>query len=367
MKPMRSIPAVRCLSVFGLLLALLGAQPGCAGDSSGAGATTILNVSYDPTREFYKEFNQEFARHWKAKTGLEVAVQQSHGGSGSQSRAVIDGLQADVVTLALAFDIDAIAEHARLLPPDWQARLPHNSAPYVSTLAFLVRKGNPKAIRGWEDLSREGVSVITPNPKTSGVARWNYLALWGFALRRSLGPEFAARLGDPAHAAAAEAAEREARAFVEAVYRNVPVLDRGARGATNTFIQRRIGDVLINWENEILLGARELDRDGLEIVVPSVSILAEPTVALIDANVDRRGTRAVAQAYLEHLYSEAGQEIAGRHFYRPAVSERAREKYRDQFPTLELFSVDGVFGGWSKAHRAHFADGGTFDQIYRPR
>ncbi len=339
---------------------LLGCEPGQRGGA-------LLNVSYDPTREMYQEFNEAFARHWKETTGESIAIQQSHGGSGSQSRAVIDGLQADVVTLALAFDVDAIAEHAGLLPADWQTRLPHNSAPYTSTLAFLVRKGNPKNVRTWEDLGRSGVEVITPNPKTSGVARWNYLALWGHALRRELGDGWVAKVSDPAHAGEVAAAERAAQEFVAAVYRNVPVLDRAARGATNTFIQRRMGDVLINWENEALLGAAELDAAGVELVVPPVSILAEPVVALVDRNVDRKGTRAVAQAYLEYLYSEEGQDIAGRNYYRPAVSEAAQEKYRDRFPELELFTVDDVFGGWAAAHARHFADGGTFDQIYQPR
>jgi sulfate/thiosulfate transport system substrate-binding protein len=347
-----------------LALAML-ALSGCGGQAD-EGQVTILNVSYDPTRELYREFNDAFARHWKETTGRTVVVQQSHGGSGSQSRAVIDGLEADVVTLALAFDIDAIAEHAGLLPTDWQSRLPNNSAPYTSTLAFLVRKGNPKNIRSWDDLTRPDVEVITPNPKTSGVARWNYLAMWGFALRRELGPDFIARLGDAASAGAVAAAQAKAQEYVAAVYRNVPVLDRAARGATNTFIQRRIGDVLINWENEILLGGRELDEAGLEIVVPPVGIVAEPTVALVDRNVDRKGTREVAQAYLEYLYSEVGQDLAGRYYYRPAVSEAAMAKYRDQFPDLELFTIDAVFGGWASANRVHFADGGTFDQIYRP-
>ncbi len=381
-------------------LILSGCISGCTRAEGDEAAVTLLNVSYDPTRELYREFNARFAEHWYGETGRRVTVQMSHGGSGSQARAVIDGLEADVVTLALAFDVDAIAEHtgllpadwqdhlphnsapytstlalafdvdaiaehAGLLPPDWQARLPENSAPYTSTLALLVRKGNPKSIHDWDDLARSGVEVITPNPKTSGVARWNYLALWGAALRRELGPQFVETLGDPDHAAEVAAAQEKARVFVAAVYRNVPVLDSGARAATNTFVQRRIGDVLINWENEILLGSRELDEAGLEVVVPPVSILAEPTVALVDRNVDRRGTRAAAQAYLEFLYSPLGQDLAGRHYYRP-VSDEARAKYHDQFPDIDLFTVDAVFGGWQEANRVHFADGGTFDQIYRP-
>ncbi len=326
----------------------------------------LLNVSYDPTRELYREFNAEFARYWKEKTGQTVIVQQSHGGSGSQARAVIDGLAADVLTLALAADIDAVAEHGKLLPADWQGKLPHNNAPYSSTLAFLVRKGNPKNIRNWDDLIREDVKVITPNPKTSGVARWNYLAIWGFALKRELGETYIAKLTAPAYAAEVAAAQEKAKAFTAKVYKNVPVLDSGARGSTNTFIQRKIGDVLINWENEALLGSKELDAAGVELVVPPVAIKAEPTVALVDKHVDKKGTRAVAQAYLEYLYSPIGQDIAGRNFYRPSSSE-ALAKYAHQFPTLELFTIDDVFGGWTGANRDHFADGASFDQIYQPK
>jgi len=343
------------------------AHPNGVADRGSARSVTILNVSYDPTRELYREFNDAFAKHWKETKGQTVTIQQSHGGSGSQSRAVIDGLEADVVTLALAFDIDAIAEHAGLLPQDWQGRLPHNNAPYASTLAFLVRKGNPKNIRTWEDLARPDVQVITPNPKTSGVARWNYLAMWGYALRRELGDDWIAKLNDPAYASKMASAQQAAQAYVAAVYRNVPVLDRAARGATNTFIQRRIGDVLINWENEALLGSAELDAAGVELVVPPVSILAEPVVAVVDRNVDRHGTRKVAQAYLEYLYTEVGQDIAGRNYYRPVASEAAQQKYRDLFPKLELFTINEVFGGWGPANQTHFRDGGTFDQIYRPR
>ena len=280
---------------------------------------------------------------------------------------MIDGLDADVVTLALAFDVDAIAAHTDLIASDWQGRLPHNSAPYTSTLVFLVRKGNPKNIHGWEDLTRNGIQVITPNPKTSGVARWNYLAIWGYALRRELGDGWVAKLGDPTQTQQVAAAQRAAKEYVTAVFRNVPVLDRAARGATNTFIQRRIGDVLINWENEALLGAAELDAAGVELVVPPVSILAEPVVAVVDGNADRKGTREVAQAYLEYLYSEVGQDLAGKYYYRPTASAAAQEKYRHQFPQLKLFTIDDVFGGWVAANAQHFADGGTFDQIYRPR
>lgn len=304
----------------------------------------LLNVSYDPTREVYAEFNQAFAAHWKEKTGDNVRVRQSHGGSSRQARSVIDGLQADVVTLALAADIDALHTNGNLLPADWQQRLPRNSAPYTSTLAFLVRKGNPKNIRDWPDLIRAGVSVITPNPKTSGVARWNYLAAWGYALKASHGDQ------------------AKARDFVAAIYKNVPVLDSGARGSSTTFVERGIGDVLINWENELLL-TKKLRPDDFEIIVPSVSILAEPTVAVVDRVVKRKGTEAVAKAYLEYLYSPTGQEIFAKHYYRPRLPE-VLAKYEQQYPKLNLFTIDDVFGGWTKATREHFADGGTFDQIY---
>ena len=324
----------------------------------------MLNVSYDPTRELYREFNESFAKFWKEKTGQTVVVRQSHGGSGKQARSVIDGLQADVVTLALAGDIDAIAERG-LLSADWQKRLPRNSSPYTSTLALLVRKGNPKNIKSWEDLIRYDVKVITPNPKTSGVARWNYLAIWGYVLRRELGKDYVAKLknaGDPS----VIDAQNKARDFITRVFKNVPVLDSGARDATNTFVQRRIGDVLINWENEIMLSRNELDTAGVEVVIPEVSILAEPTVALVDKNVDRRKTREVAQAYLEYLYSPVAQELAGKNYYRPTDPEIAA-KYRSQFPAIELFTIDTVFGGWPEATRVHFADGGEFDRIYIPR
>jgi len=323
----------------------------------------ILNVSYDPTRELYQEFNAEFARHWKEKTGQNITVRQSHGGSGSQARAVIDGLDADVVTLALAADIEAIVQNTDKIPTDWQGKLPLNSAPYQSTLTFLVRKGNPKNIHDWSDLAREGVEVITPNPKTSGAARWNYLAMWGYALRAELGDDFVQKLGDPAHAEAVVAAQQKAEAFVTRIYHNVPVLDSAARGATNTFIQRQLGDVLINWENEILLGAKEIDEAGLEIVVPPISILAEPVVAVVEGNAKRKGTLDVAQAYLEYLYSDVGQEIAAKNYYRPSNATIAA-KYASQFPQLQLFTINDVFGGWNKANAAHFADGASFDRIY---
>lgn len=306
---------------------------------------TLLNVSYDPTRELYQDFNAAFTRYWKAKTGETVTIRQSHGGSGKQARAVIDGLEADVVTLALAYDVDALYDRAKLIPKDWQKRLPNNSAPYTSTIVFLVRKGNPKTIKDWDDLVKPGVSVITPNPKTSGGARWNYLAAWGYALKK---------FGND---------EAKAKDFVARIYKNVPVLDSGARGSTTTFVERGIGDVLIAWENEAFLGVKELGPDKVEIVVPSISILAEPPVAVVDKVVDRHGTRKVAQAYLEFLYSPEGQEIAGRNFYRPRV-ESAAAKFAKQFPKLSLFTVDDVFGGWQKAQAQHFVDNAMFDQIY---
>jgi sulfate/thiosulfate-binding protein len=306
----------------------------------------LLNVSYDPTRELYVEFNAAFAQHWKAKTGDNVVIQQSHGGSSKQARSVIDGLQADVVTLALAYDIDAIVEKGRLLPADWQKRLPNNSAPYTSTIVFLVRKGNPKGIKDWDDLVKPGVKLIPANPKTSGAARWSYLAAWGFALKK---------FGND---------EAKAKDFVAKFYKNAPVLDSGARGATTTFIQREIGDVLVGWENEAYLALKEYGKDKFEIVTPSISILAEPTVSLVDKVAKKKGTENVAQAYLDYLYSEQGQEIAGKHFYRPR-SEAALAKYGNQFAKVNLFTIDEVFGGWKKAQAAHFSDGGFFDQISR--
>jgi len=305
---------------------------------------TLLNVSYDPTRELYAEFNAAFASHWKARTGDTVTVQQSHGGSGKQARSVIDGLQADVVTLALAYDIDAIADKGRSLPKDWQKRLPDNASPYTSTIVFLVRKGNPKGIRDWDDLIKPGVAVITPNPKTSGGARWNYLAAWGYALKQHGGDE------------------GKAKDFVKALFKNVPVLDTGARGATTTFVQRGIGDVLIAWENEVLLALRELAQGQFELVAPSRSILAEPPVAVVDRVVKRKGTAEVARAYLDYLYTEAGQEIAARHYYRPRLETVAR-KHADSFPKLELFTLAEVFGDWQKAQATHFNEGGSFDEI----
>ena len=311
--------------------------------SAPAGEIKLLNVSYDPTRELYSDYNAAFAKHWKETTGDTVVVQQSHGGSGKQARSVIDGLQGDVVTLALAYDIDAIAEKGKLLPRDWQKRLPNNSTPYTSTIVFLVRKGNPKGIKDWDDLIKPGVSVVTPNPKTSGGARWNYLAAWGYALRKNNNDE------------------AKAKEFVTKLFKNVPVLDTGARGATTTFVQRGIGDVLIAWENEALLSLKDSKGD-FELVTPTISILAEPPVAWVDRSTKRHGTEAVAKAYLEYLYSPEGQEIGARNFYRPR-NEAVARKYAEKFPKLTLFTIDEVFGGWQKAQKAHFGDGGTFDQI----
>ena len=312
-----------------------------------AAQETLLNVSYDPTRELYQDINAQFAPLWKAKSGRSVTVQQSHGGSGKQARSVIDGLDADVVTLALAYDVDAIAA-AGLLDKSWVKRLPENSCPYTSTIVFLVRKGNPKGIRDWSDLVKPGVSVITANPKTSGAARWAYLAAWAWALRQPGGNDAAAK------------------AMVTKLYRNVPVLDTGARGSTNTFVQRGIGDVLLAWENEAFLATRELGPEKVDMVVPSLSILAEPPVTVVDKVVDRKGTRAAAQAYLEFLYTPAGQAIAAKHYYRPR-SKEALAKAPVTFAPVKLVTVDEMFGGWAKAHAAHFADGGIFDQIFEKR
>jgi sulfate transport system substrate-binding protein len=328
------------------ILGVLAAFALLAHSAVSAADITLLNVSYDPTRELYQDFNAAFARQWKAKTGDNVVVRQSHGGSGKQARSVIDGLTADVVTLALAYDIDAISERG-LIAHGWQQRLGYRSAPYTSTIVFLVRKGNPKHIRDWSDLVRPGVEVITPNPKTSGGARWNHLAAWGYALRQP------------------GATEASAKDFLARLYHNVPVLDSGARGATTTFVERGIGDVLLAWENEALLAMKELGPDKFEMVAPSVSILAEPPVAVVDKVVDKRGTRKVAEAYLAYLYSDEGQQIIAKNYYRPAVAHIAK-KYALQFPAVKLFTVDDVAGGWTKAQKAHFADGGVFDQIYQP-
>jgi sulfate transport system substrate-binding protein len=305
----------------------------------------LLNVSYDPTRELYVDYNAAFARYWKAKTGDDVVVKQSHGGSGAQARSVVDGLQADVVTLALAADIDALHANGNLLPADWQTRLPQHSTPYTSTIVLLVRKGNPKGIKDWDDVVKPGISIVVPNPKTSGGARWAYLAAWGYAQRKY-------------------GSEEKAKEFITALYKNVPVLDSGARGATTTFVERGIGDVLLSWENEAFLAIKQFGADKFEIVVPSTSILAEPPVAVVDRVAKRKGTTEVAKAYLEYLYSPEGQDIAGRNFYRPRDAAAA-EKYASVFPKIDLFTIDDVFGGWTKAQKTHFADGGVFDQIYQ--
>jgi sulfate/thiosulfate-binding protein len=311
-----------------------------------AADVSLLNVSYDPTRELYQDVNTAFAKQWKAKTGDNVTFKQSHGGSGKQARAVIDGLDADVVTLALASDIDEVAERG-LTSKDWQKRLKNNSTPYSSTIVFLVRKGNPKGIKDWDDLIKPGVAVITPNPKTSGGARWNYLAAWGYALKKPGG------------------SDAKAKDFVGKIFKNVPVLDTGARGSTTTFVERGIGDVLIAWENEAFLAVKELGPDKFDIIAPPQSILAEPPVAVVDKVVDKHGTRKVAEAYLQFLYTDEGQEIIAKNYYRPTIEKEAK-KYASQFPKIKLFTINDVFGGWTKAQKTHFADGGSFDQIYQP-
>jgi sulfate/thiosulfate-binding protein len=314
--------------------------------AAGAAEISLLNVSYDPTRELYQEFNDAFAKHWQAKTGDKLTIKQSHGGSGKQARSVIDGLTADVVTLALSYDIDEISSKGRLIPKDWQARLPNNSSPYTSTIVFLVRKGNPKGIKDWNDLTKTGVSVITPNPKTSGGARWNYLAAWAYAKKQNGGDE------------------AKTKEFVSKLFKNVPVLDTGARGSTTTFVERGIGDVLLAWENEAFLAQKELGVGKFEIVVPSLSILAEPPVTVVDKFAKKHGTEAVAKAYLEYLYTEEGQEIAAKNYYRPTLASVAN-KYEAQVPKVKLVQIDQEFGGWQKAQKTHFSDGGTFDQIYQ--
>jgi sulfate transport system substrate-binding protein len=337
-----------------LSLAVLSLLSGCDTASvarSGRGGPAgirLLNVSYDPTRELYADFNAAFQQYWKEQTGQNVTIEQSHGGAGKQARAVMDGLAADVVTLALAYDIDAIAQKTGLLPADWQSRLPHNSCPYTSTIVFVVRKGNPKQIRDWDGLVKPGVEVIVPNPKTSGGARWIYLAAWGYALR-SQGEDPAA-----------------AKTFVTQLFKNVPVLDSGARGSTTTFVQRKIGDVLLTWENEAFLAVKEFETDSFEIVVPSLSILAEPPVTVVDGNVQRRATQEVAQAYLQYLYSPVGQRLAAKHYYRPVEAQHADPADLARFPRVELFTIREVFGSWTEAQRQHFDDGGVFDQIYAP-
>jgi sulfate transport system substrate-binding protein len=325
---------------------LVGSLALAASLAAPARAQELLNVSYDPTRELYQEFNAAFVKQYAARTGRTVTIQQSHGGAAKQARAVIDGLEGDVLTLALAYDIDEVAA-AGLLPKDWQRRLPNNSSPYTSTIVFLVRKGNPKAIKDWSDLVKPGIQVITPNPKTSGGARWNYLAAWAWALKQAGGTD------------------AKAKEFVTALFKNVPVLDSGARGSTVTFVQRGIGDVLLAWENEALLSIKELGPDKVDIVIPSLSILAEPPVAIVDKVADKKGTRAIAQAYLEYLYTPEGQEIAARNYYRPRLDAVAK-KHAATFPKVNLITIDAVFGGWQKAQKTHFADGGVFDQIYQP-
>jgi len=341
MNSKRWLPRVAVMAAFALVTATLLGVP-----RANAAEVTLLNVSYDPTRELYVEYNAAFAKYWKAKTGQDVKINQSHGGSGKQARSVIDGLQADVVTLALAADIDAVASQGKLLPVNWASRFPENSSPYTSTIVFLVRKGNPKGIKDWNDLIKPGIQVITPNPKTSGGARWNYLAAWGWALKQPGG------------------SDATAKDFVRKLYKNVPVLDTGARGSTTTFVQRGLGDVLIAWENEALLAVKELGDGKLQIVVPTVSVLAEPPVAVVDKVVLKRGTREVAQAYLQYLYSKEGQEIVAKQYYRPRDKEVAA-KYAAQYPKLNLVTI-ADFGGWSKAQPTHFGDGGVFDQIYAP-
>ncbi|WP_019449947.1 sulfate ABC transporter substrate-binding protein [Cupriavidus sp. BIS7] len=331
---------IRKLAIGLAVLSVFGAA------QTASANTSLLNVSYDPTRELYVDVNAAFAKAYKAHAGDSVTIRQSHGGSGKQARSVIDGLDADVVTLALGYDIDAIADKG-LIKPDWQKRLPHNASPYTSTIVFLVHKGNPKQIKDWNDLIKPGVQVITPNPKTSGGARWNYLAAWGYALRQPGGNE------------------ARAKEFVGALLKNVPVLDSGARGATTTFVERGLGDVLIAWENEAILAVKELGPDKFDIVAPSVSILAEPPVAVVDKVVDKKGTRKAAEAYLQFLYTDEGQEIAAKNYYRP-ISEKVATKYAANFPKVKLFTIDEVFGGWAKAQKAHFADGGSFDQVYQP-
>jgi sulfate transport system substrate-binding protein len=355
---------MRLLVLTASLAAAIPIAALAGGGQSATRKVTLLNVSYDPTREFYAEFNEAFASDWKQRTGQQVEIKQSHGGSSKQARSVIDGLEADVVTLALAYDIDALHDVAKLIPADWQSRLPLQSAPYTSTIVFVVRKGNPKGLRTWRDLVKPGIEVITPNPKTSGGARWNYLAAWGAALEEELGD--LAVLEDPTQAERVSAAQEKARAFVAELYKHVPVLDSGARGATTTFAQRGLGDVILSWENEAFLILSEFGADQFEIVIPPVSILAEPPVTMVDEVVDRRGTRAVAEAYLEFLYSPKGQALAAKHSFRPRYPEHAAEVDLKRFPEVHLFELGPVFSSWAEAQEQHFADGGTFDQIYQP-
>ena len=321
----------------------------------------ILNVSYDPTREFYEDYNKNFAKYWQEKSGQKVTIKQSHGGSGKQARAVIDGLKADVVTLALAYDIDAISQKANLFPNDWQKKLEYNSSPYTSTIVFLVRKGNPKGIKDWNDLIKDGVEVITPNPKTSGGARWNYLAAYAYGLKQELGTLDKIDFNSESY----KKADEKAKEYVSKLLKHVPVLDSGARGATNTFVQRKIGDVLLAWENEAFLAINELGKDEFEIVVPSVSILAEPPVTVVNKNAEHKGTLNVSNEYLKYLYSKDGQELAAKHYYRPSIPSLVSKEKLEIFPKLELFKIDDVFGSWENAQETHFNDGGTFDLIYK--
>ena len=338
----------RLVVLFLVALATACSKRGAPAAEGSSREIELLNVSYDPTRELYADFNEKFAEHWLKERGQKVKIKQSHGGSGKQARAVIDGLEADVVTLALSYDIDQLATKARLIPANWQTRLEHNSSPYTSTIVFLVHKGNPKNIKDWDDLVRPGIQVITPNPKTSGGARWNYLAAWGHALKKPGG------------------SDASARALVEKLFKNVPVLDSGARGSTTTFVERGIGDVLLAWENEAILAIKELGKNRFELVVPKLSILAEPPVTVVDKYADKHGTRPAAEAYLKYLYGPEGEEIAAKHYYRPRNPEILK-KYAAQFPGLELFTIDELFGGWAKAQKKHFDDGGVFDQIYKPK
>ncbi len=352
-----------------VLMAAVSLCAGCDQKSSsnsdpGLKKVQLLNVSYDPTREFYQEFNESFAAHWKTLRNEELYVEQSHGGAGKQARAVMDGLEADVITLAIGYDIDVIAERTKLLPLDWQSKFPKNSAPYSSTIVFLVRKGNPKGIKDWADLAKEGVEIITPNPKTSGGARWNYLAAWGSALSRELGGIEAVRKATPEQRADAE---KTARSFVEAIFRKVPVLDSGARGATNSFVQRQLGDVLLTWENEAYLSLKESGGDQVEVVVPTLSILAEPPVAVVEQYAKKHGTLELAQAYLEYLYSPQGQQLAAKHFFRPNSADALSQQDKEKFTNIELFQLTDFWESWAEAQKIHFDDGGLFDQIYQPQ